>query len=146
MRALLISLGNRLRRDDGVAHAVAELLGATDFESRALLQLTPEIAEDIAGYDAVIFLDADARAAEPSIHTLDESASVSALTHASSPKEIVGLSRTLFGFAGQALLCRIPVDDLSCGEGLSHRAREHAASAARKLKILLRDLRSSHRI
>ena len=146
MRVLLISVGNHLRRDDGVAHAVTQLPGAADFESRALIQLTPEVAEDIAGYDAVIFLDADARAADSNIETLDESRSVSALTHVSSPAEIVELSRTLFGFAGQAFLCRIPVDDLSFGEGLSFRAREHAARAARELAILLRDLRSAHRI
>lgn len=110
-------------------------------ESRALLQLTPEVAEDIAGYDAVIFIDADAGAADLSIEALEEWSSPPLLTHFSTPAEIVELSRALFGFAGRAILCRIPVADLSSGEGLSRPARALAARAAGQLEILIGGLR-----
>jgi len=142
MRALLIATGNRLRRDDGVAHTVLEQLGsARDVESRALLQLTPEVAEDIAGYDTIIFIDADIRMAALSIEALNQVPASPALTHVSRPAEIVELSRALFGFEGRAFLCRIPVDDLSSGEGLSRRASTLATQAAGKLEKLLGDLR-----
>ena len=142
MRALLIATGNRLRRDDGVAHTVLERLDPVrDVESRALLQLTPEVAEGIAGYDVVIFIDSDTRAADLSIELLEQSPVAPALTHVSTPAEIVGLSRALFGFVGRVLLCRIPVDDLSPAQGLSRRASALATRAAEKLGNLLGDLR-----
>lgn len=151
MRALLVALGNRLRRDDGVAHHVLDRLSsAFDLEPQPhpLLQLTPEVADDIAGYEAVIFLDADAGAAELSIERVDESPYAAALTHISTPAQIVGLSRALFGFAGQAWLCRIPVNDLSSGEELSRQGRAFAAQASEELERLLTGLRvaACHRI
>ena len=142
MRALLIAVGNRLRRDDGVAHAVLEgLSSANDVESRAFLQLTPEVAEDIAGYDPVIFIDSDAGLAELSLEPLDQLPSPPALTHVSRPAEIVELSTALLGFAGRIFLCRIPVDDLTVGEGLTRRASELVAQAVEELEILLSELR-----
>jgi len=135
MRTLLIAAGNSLRRDDGVALAVLEML---DAESLAVFQLTPEVAADLAGYDTVIFIDADTGAAELKIEPMDESRSPSgAFTHVSAPSEIVTLARSLYGFEGRALVCRIPVKDLSHGEGLSGRASALAAQAAEKLKVLI---------
>jgi Ni,Fe-hydrogenase maturation factor len=139
MRTFLIATGNTLRRDDGIAHHVLDLVRPTPgTRTRALLQLTPELAHDIAGCDAVIFIDADAGASVPSIEPLDQSPAPPAVTHISTPAEIVWLSRALFGFAGQAFLCRIPAEDLSCGEGLSRRTTMLAAEAARELEVLLR--------
>ena len=44
--ALVIAIGNTLRRDDGVAHHVSDLLNVhPDVETRAVLQLTPEMAD-----------------------------------------------------------------------------------------------------
>lgn len=134
MSALLIGLGNVLRRDDGVAHAVLEAVHA---ESRELAQLTPEIAAALPTYDRVIFIDADAEGSELVIEPLDEAANPLPLTHISTPQEIVALSRALFGFRGRAFLCRIPVADFSFGEGLSPAAADFAAVAARKLRALL---------
>ncbi|HME09269.1 MAG TPA: hydrogenase maturation protease [Bryobacteraceae bacterium] len=139
LRTLLIATGNRLRRDDGVAQSVLERLGPASggVETRALLQLTPEVAEDIAPYDAVIFIDADAGATELGLAQLDELPSSAVLTHVSRPADIVALSRALFGFTGRAFLCRIPVDDLSLGEGLSRRASAIAAQATEMVRALL---------
>jgi hydrogenase maturation protease len=144
MRALLIAQGNRLRRDDGVAHAVLERLDpASDVEPRAILQLTPEVAEDIAGYEMVIFIDADAGATDLSIEPINQPPPAPALTHVSRPAEVVELSRALFGFSGRAFLCRIPVDDFSPGERLSRRASALAVQAAKKLELLLGETRKT---
>jgi len=141
MRVLLIAIGNRLRRDDGVAHAVLERLGsAHDLNTRALLQLTPEVAAEIADYESVIFIDADTRGADVSIEPLRPLPWSPVLTHVSSPREVVALSRSLFGFAGQVFQCRIPVDDLSVGDGLSPRANMLVSTAAEGLEILLDQL------
>jgi Ni,Fe-hydrogenase maturation factor len=138
MRTLLIAVGNRLRRDDGVAHTVLGQLGSIrDVDSRAFLQLSPEVAQDIAAYNAVVFIDSDASAVEPIIQSIDRLPSSPVFSHLSSPAEVVALSRALFGFGGRALLCRIPVCDLSTGEGLSLQTRACAAQAVVKLENLL---------
>jgi hypothetical protein len=58
MLVLMIGEHNRPRSDGGATHMVLKRLGP-DGESRALLQITPKMAEDIAGYDIVIFIDSD---------------------------------------------------------------------------------------
>jgi len=132
-RTLLIAIGNPLRRDDGVAHRVLELLGPQfDGEARSVLQLTPELAAETAGCERVVFLDADAEAAEIQIEALTPVASSPALTHVSTPAEIVALASALFGFTGRAVLWRIPAADFSFHEGLtavSEAAAWRAASA-----------------
>jgi len=134
MSCLIVATGNPLRRDDGVAHAVAALFADDPRVAlRRVLQTTPEIAAEIAGYDSVVFVDADLTAPSLMMGPVNESALCTSLTHASTPPEIVALSRSLFGFAGTALLCRLPVDDLSSGEGLSRRAKESAALAVSEL-------------
>lgn len=140
MRTLLIPIGNSLRRDDGIAHAVLERIDSRcDFDVRPVLQLTPEIAGDIARYDAVWFLDADAGATQLTIGAMSESPRSSSLTHVATPEQVIELSRKLFGFAGQAFVCRIPATDFSYGEGLTLNAEELADSAAREIGICLED-------
>jgi hydrogenase maturation protease len=113
-----------------------------DGESRALLQITPKMAEDIAGYDIVIFIDSDTIVQDLTIEPLDELPAPPALTYAATPAEIIELSRALFGFKGRAFLCRIPVDDLRFGEGRSQRTSELALQAIGELESLLGDLRT----
>jgi hydrogenase maturation protease len=142
MRALLIAVGNRLRRDDGVAHTVLEqLVPISDVASRAFLQLTPEVTEEIAGYDIVIFIDSDANAVELSIEPMGQLPSSPVFSHIWRPAEIVQLSTALFGFTGRAFLCRIPVCELSPGEGLSRQASAFAKQAAGRVEALLSELR-----
>ena len=128
MRALVIAIGNPLRRDDGVAHHV---LIPSGVERRAVLQLTPEMAEEIAPYSSVVFVDADVDAKQVEMEPVDSVLAPSALTHVSRPSEIVALARALFGFTGRAYTCRIPVSDLSEGEGLSPRTETFAQQASR---------------
>jgi len=135
LSGLIIAIGNPLRRDDGVAQAVA-----ARFEDdpriglRRVLQITPEIAAEIAGCDSVVFVDADLTVTRLTMAPVNESGLCPPLTHASTPPEIVALSRNLFGFVGTALLCRLPVEDLSSGEGLSRRATESATLAVSALR------------
>lgn len=138
MPRLIVSIGNSLRRDDGMAHAVVERLApAPDADIRRVLQLAPELAAELTGYDSVIFIDADINAVEVTTEPVDESAVCPALTHVSRPAEIVRLARSLFGFAGLAFLCRLPAKDLSMGEGPGPQAMESIADAICALTGLL---------
>jgi hydrogenase maturation protease len=132
MRTLLIALGNSLRGDDGVAHRVLELLGAR-VEARSVMQLTPELAAEIAGFDTVVFLDAAAGIQTVTMEDVPEPTAAATLTHVSRPAEIVALSTALFGFRGRALECRIPVADFTAGQQLSPLAEHFANEAAQLL-------------
>lgn len=138
MRTLLISCGNSLRRDDGAAHQVLQLLAPSPSRVfRAVQQLTPELAEELAPFDRVVILDADVASNSLAIEPLSAATSRSPLAHFSLPAEIVSLSRALFGFTGEAFLCRIPAHDFSSGASLSAAARQFAAEAAVQLENLL---------
>lgn len=127
-RVLAIACGNTLRRDDGVAHYLLELLDGV--EKRASLQLSPEIAQEIAGFEIVFFLDADAEASRPAVTPVDGEFARQPFTHHARAAEIVHLAASLYGFIGEAFLCRIPVTDLDYGEGLTADARGFAKQAA----------------
>lgn len=142
MRTLLIACGNPLRCDDGVGPEALRLIApAPDREFRAVQQLTPECAEEISCFDRVIFLDADADAAHTHavIEPLSAAPSRSPLTHASTPAEIVALSKALFGFTGEALVCRIPARDFSPADHLTQDGLRLVKETAARLECLLYD-------
>ena len=104
-QVLIIAYGNRLRGDDGVGPAIGDIVATWQMLDVSVLivqQLTPECAEEIAGFDRVIFLDADAASTRLSIEAVQATTARSALTHASTPAEVVALSKALFGFLGSA--------------------------------------------
>jgi len=132
MRTLLIASGNSLRGDDGVAHRVLQLLDVK-VEARSVMQLTPELAADIAAFDTVVFLDAAVGSETVTIEDVPKPTAPAALTHLSRPSEIVALSAALFGFRGRALECRIPVADFAPGRQLTPLAERFAKEAAQLL-------------
>lgn len=134
MAALVIAMGNPLRRDDGAAHYVHVPRGVY---RHATTQLTPEVAQEVARYDTVVFMDADARLTELRIEPVGSERPVSPLTHVLGPAEVVELARKLFGFSGDAYVCRIPACDLAEGEGLSPAAERFVEQATREIDHLL---------
>ncbi len=126
----LIAVGNTLRRDDGVAHRVLELLNLpSDVVTRSCHELMREMAEDIAPAEKVIIIDADVEPGEPRLELIEEQPS-DPLTHMIRPAELVALSRTLYSFSGKAYLCRVPGFDFGQGIGLSAEAESNAHRAA----------------
>jgi Ni,Fe-hydrogenase maturation factor len=102
-------------------------------------QLTPECAEEISGFDRVIFLDADAahNLTHAAIQPVSAMPSRSPLTHASTPAEIVALSKALFGFTGEALVCRIPAHDFSLTDHLTQDGQRLVNETAARLECFL---------
>jgi Ni,Fe-hydrogenase maturation factor len=104
---------------------------------RHVLQLTPELACEIAGAPVVVFVDADPHAAEPRIEpVMPYGGSGTPLGHTMSAAEVVGLAQRLYGFRGAAYLCRVPAAGFE-GEGLSPHAEAGARGAAELLRALL---------
>lgn len=139
MRTLLIAIGNPLRRDDGIAQAVLTAMAVPQgVDARALVQLVPEVAADLAAYGRIVFLDADALAPDVIIEPIQDCEFLKRDNHVSHPAEIVALARDLFGFSGEAFLCRLPAFDFSAGQGLSRRATRSAQRAAAALEHFIR--------
>ena len=137
LRTLLIACGNTLRCDDGVAHLVLRgIAPAPGCETRFVQQLMPELAQELTGFGRVVFLDADARCMNLVIEPLPALVSRSPLTHAADAGEIVALARALFGFTGEAFVCRIPARDFSPGGSLSPVARRAIDEALGELRRL----------
>jgi hydrogenase maturation protease len=120
---LVIGYGNELRRDDGAGPRVARAVaawGAPDVLALARHQLTPELAEALAGADVVFFVDAAAGAdTGVRVRPVRPDARQPALGHTSSPAELLALALALYGGRPRAWLVTVPAPDLGFGEGLS---------------------------
>jgi hydrogenase maturation protease len=138
VRTLCIAVGNPLRGDDGVAHRVLDLL-----ETRAgtallrVQQLVPELSEDIARAQNVIFVDAEVGPGLPYIEQIaPRELRGSPLAHAMTPVEVVCLAARLFGFTGAAFVCHVPGFNFNPGQRLSSEAEENAHRATRIIRGL----------
>lgn len=138
MRTLLLACGNPLRGDDGAAHEVLRLIEPSPYcARRTVQQLTPELAEEVARFSRVVFLDADTERKALAIEPLRSALPRSPLTHAATPEEVVALARALFGFAGEAFLCRIPVRNFSPGAAAADEVLQFVQEAAVQITNLI---------
>ena len=132
MSTLVIGVGNTLRGDDGVAARVLELLEAKApgaFVLQAAFSLLPELAEDLVAHERVIFVDADVLAREVSLRPVTQERDG---LHRFAPWGVVSMARSL-GFLGEAWVCRLPVEAMGAGEGLSAAAVAVAEQAVLQL-------------
>jgi hydrogenase maturation protease len=129
---LLVAIGNTLRRDDGAGHRVLELLELpAEVQTLSCHQLTPEMSEEIAAADTVVFIDADVNPGPAQLEPLEPGAGLNPLGgHFLRPQELLAIAQRLFSFRGVAWLCHVPGDDFGDGEGLSPTAEANARAAA----------------
>jgi hydrogenase maturation protease len=124
---LIIGYGNFDRQDDGVAwHVLAEVArrlgcavplspeeefpandGKPDFIFE--LQLTPELAETIAQYGRVCFVDAHTGAVphDVNVSAIAAEFQVSPLTHHLTPQSLLTLAQTLYNVQPEAILVSV---------------------------------------
>lgn len=120
MNALVIALGQTLRRDDGAA---AELLRSVELPEgclfRVLPQLMPELVDDLARTSRVLFVDAAVDGTVPSLVPVRGSGHSASFSHFTAPAGLLDLCRRLHGCEPDAGVLRLPAFDLGFGEGLS---------------------------
>ena len=124
---LVIGYGNADRQDDGVGwhilKALAEKVGANvpedpgasiEVESETvdltfILQIYPELAEDISHYERVCFVDAHTSDIPEEIAWVNLSPEYekSPLTHHMSPKTVLSISATIYDQVPQAFLVSV---------------------------------------
>lgn len=144
---LLIGFGNPGRLDDGLGPALAERIdqlclspmGLSRMTVESCYQLAVEHAELVAGYDVVIFADADVQGREPyEWSRIEPRLDASFTTHDVAPSTVLGLARNLFGASTEGYLLAIrgyQFDDF--GEHLSAPAQENLTAAVRLLQSLM---------
>ena len=139
MRALIIGYGNPSRRDDGVGLAVINglrrRLGKAPFDegddgynelggpvdTLFLQQLMPELAETLAGYDRVWFVDAHLGIYPELVRrtTLTAQFGLASVSHHLGPETLLALAQQLYGQAPAGELISIRGFDFDFGVELS---------------------------
>jgi hydrogenase maturation protease len=139
MTTLVIGYGNPSRRDDGVGLAIVNGLrrrsglpaldeGSDGFDDLGrsldtlfLHQLAPELAETLAEYDRVYFVDAHAGNYDEPVHRerLAVGAGPSLVSHHMQPGMLLALTAQVYGSAPEAELISVRGYDFDFGSTLS---------------------------
>jgi len=118
---LVLALGNPLRGDDAAAAAAVEGLARDGLRVLAVHQLTPELADDVAAAQRVVFVDARAGAVPGAVETVDlrPAAGGPVATHALAPGALMALAAALHGAAPPARLVTVGAQAFTLGEPVS---------------------------
>jgi hydrogenase maturation protease len=149
---LILGFGNLDRQDDGIAwhilRGLAELLGrpapdeALEFGAHGedptlafVLQLTPDLAEILAGFQRVCFVDAHTGEMldEVSFQPIQPAFQLSPFTHHLTPQTLLSLTENLYSGRPQGWLLAVRGYEFGFGQELSPRAAELAQEAVRTL-------------
>lgn len=124
-RCLILACGNTLRSDDGVGPKLAAWAEERFRQNRDVRvisrqQWTPDLAEDIAAADSVLFVDASASPPPGRVRLIAVSSRVDASAPAShhlTPNQLLGLARSLYGsIKSHAMLLTVGVSSTDLGE------------------------------
>ena len=143
MDSLVIGYGNDLRSDDGAGRAVADRVDGLNLPGvvvRSVMQLTPELALEIAEADTVVFVDAsievEATTAAP---VAAASPDPSALSHFSTPATLLGMTATIGKVPSTAVAISIPVTDIGLGMELTPMTELAVAEAIEMITAIVHD-------
>lgn len=128
--ALIIAYGNPLRADDSLAWRAADRLvekfSPPEVEVFRTHQLTPELAEKLAHFETVIFVDASSReGAQPGevrveqIHPQDTLVAAARFSHQLSPATLLSMSALLYGAVPCAYAATVVGENFAHSETLS---------------------------
>src|SRR5207249_1340682 len=105
----------------------------------AVPQLTPELAETLAGAGLAVFVDAcpAPESEEVRVQYLEPADSTFALGHESDPRYLLALARALYGWSPPAWWVLVPGASFELGESLSAVAARGAEAALREIAFLV---------
>jgi hydrogenase maturation protease len=156
-RCLLLACGNTLRGDDGIgpwlcAWAEERFSGESCVETISRQQWTPELAQDIAAAETVVFIDCSAASAPGSVsveeigmESIRTAAAKQALgTHHVGAPELLNLARELYdSLPRMALLMTVGAGSLELGEEFSAEVKAALPDACRLLEKTVLDALSA---
>jgi hydrogenase maturation protease len=127
-KVLVIGYGNTLRGDDAAGIRAAELIAKRrpEIECVCMHQLMPELAEQIAVNDIVIFIDADVNASQPNVRLVVPGVEADQpRTHFISPESLLRLSQQLYQHMPlKAYVIGIPASQFEFSEELSESTKK----------------------
>ena len=145
-RILLLGYGNPGRCDDGLGPALAQAVEKMHIPGVVVdsdYQLVVEDAHTIAGYDVVIFADADATGLEPFSFRRIEPAGDKIggfSSHSVSPAEVLALAKEMFAAKATAYVLGIRGYMFEeFGERFSNKAKENLAASTTFIAKALRN-------
>jgi hydrogenase maturation protease len=135
---LVIGYGNPLRGDDALGPYLVEQVAALKLpivHTKAIHQLLPELAAEIATYSQVIFIDAQQGPLPEGVvvTSLAPSESSGIFCHSVDAEDLLALTRTLYGRAPTAQLFKVAGENFELREGLSEVAKRNAGEALRRI-------------
>ena len=142
-RCLILACGNTLRSDDGVGPWLASwaqerFRDNPSVEVISRHQWTPELAEDVACAESVLFIDCSAESAPGSVCVIEVEAASGAqalATHHVGAPELLGLARELYGSQPRAALqLTVGAGSLELGERFSQPVLDAIPLACAKLE------------
>ena len=144
MNYLVIGYGNTLRSDDGAGQIVANQIATwqlPNVRSLAVHQLTPELAENIANSDTVIFVDAVISAKQNSekieIKTLKCDYKYSNSGHTENPRSLLYLSKIIYNKSPLAYWVLIPAINFDFGEQITSITEQGITQALKTIKKII---------
>ena len=149
VRCLILACGNTLRGDDGIGPflctwAEERFAGEPGVRAIARQQWSPEIAEDVAAADTVLFVDSSLDQA-PGQVLLRELTPVplkpGLVTHHLGAPELLQVTQDLYGAQPRrACLLTIGASSIELGEELSPAVRQSLPEACALLELTVRQL------
>jgi hydrogenase maturation protease len=121
--SLVIGYGNDLRSDDGAGRVVADRINALDLPGvsvRSVVQLTPELALEMAEVDTVVFVDASIEVSETTATPVGRDIeNPPAMSHFSTPERLLAMTAEVGTPPSQVVAISIPVTDIGLGMELT---------------------------
>lgn len=156
-KTLIVGYGNADREDDGAAWhvlcGIARRLGKAvpnvpedaffpeneEIDLWYVLQLAPEMAEDFASYQRIIFVDAHTGSIphEIFLQPVDDSPASSSFTHHLTPAVCMALTRTIYHSSPQAMLLSVRGYNFGFTRSLSERTTELVSQAVEMIWVML---------
>ncbi len=148
MTHLIIGYGNTLRNDDGAGQRVAEIVAEWDWpevRSLACVQLTPELAAEMATATTVIFVDAVAVEpqttvavdVQPLVMAADQWDQPIKWGHHGDPRSLLCLTYQLYQASPIAYWLLIPGINFELGEVFSETTKAGIQVALERIKQIL---------
>lgn len=147
-RCLILACGNTLREDDGVgpwlaAWAEERFQGEESIRTICRQQWTPDLAEEIAAAESVLFVDCSTESAAGSVQVfpVKPSADHGKGTHHFDAAQLLALSRDFLDASPQAaFFLTVGAGSLELGEGFSPAVKAVLPEACRLLEETVRSL------
>jgi len=139
-KALVIGYGNTMRGDDGAGPRAAALI-AERYPSVTCLyphELSPELAETIAAYSTVVFVDAQEMGTRLSTSVVHSGSCVPG-SHTMTPADLLGIASAVYGTVPEeAILVQVPAFSFDLGEQLSSRTQAYVEQCSFLVGAFLR--------